>query len=64
MASRRDFSEFIVDNGLLDLGFVGYPFIWRNQRDEDPIQQRLDSGLATSGWVSVYPEARILHKVL
>lgn len=64
VASMRDFSEFIVDNGLLDLGFVGYPFTWRNRRDEEPIQQRLDRGLATSGWVSVYLEAKVLHEVL
>ena len=35
VASRRDFSGFIADNRLLDLGFV---FTWRNQRDEGPIQ--------------------------
>lgn len=49
VASRRDFCEFIVGNGLLDLGFVGYPITWRNRRDEGPIQQRLDRALATSG---------------
>ncbi|KAM0970934.1 hypothetical protein ACFX15_018345 [Malus domestica] len=42
VASIRDFNEFIVSNGLLDLGFVSYPFTWRNRRDEGPIQQRLD----------------------
>lgn len=48
VASRSDFCEFIVGNGLLDLGFMGYPFTWRNRRDEGPLKQRLDSGLATN----------------
>lgn len=60
----RDFCEFIVGNGLLDLGFMGYPFTWRNQRDEWPIQQRLDRGLDTNGWINVYLEAKVLHEVL
>lgn len=64
VASRRDFSEFIVDNRLLELGFVGYPVTWRNRRDDGPIQQRLDRGLTISEWVNVYPNARVLHEVL
>lgn len=64
VASRRDFCEFIVGNGLLDLGFIGYPFTWRNRRDEGPIQQRLDRALATSGWVNMYPKAKVMHEVL
>lgn len=64
MSSRRDFNEFIVGNGLLDLGFVVYLFTWRNQIDEGLIQQQLDRGLASSGWVNMYPEAKVMHKVL
>lgn len=60
----RDFYEFIVGNGLLDLGFIGYPFTWKNRRDEWPIQQRLDHGLATNGWVNIYPEVKVMHEVL
>lgn len=64
VASRKDFHEFVIGNELLDLGFTGYPFTWRNQMDEGPIQQRLDRGLASEGWVSIYLEAKVLHEVL
>lgn len=64
VASRRDFCDFIVGNGLLELGFTGYSYTWRNRRDEGPIQQRLDRGLAMSGWVDTYPEAKVMHEVL
>lgn len=43
-------------NELMDLGYEGYPFMWRNKRDSLPIQQRLDRGLATLGWYELYPD--------
>ncbi|KAM1589719.1 hypothetical protein ACFX10_028582 [Malus domestica] len=49
ISSLRDFRDFVARNELLDLGFEGYPFTWRNNRDSLPIQQRLDRGLATPG---------------
>ena len=61
ITSQRIFCDFIIDNGLLELGF---PFTWINRRDEDPIQECLDGGLATSGWVNMYQEAKVLHEVL
>lgn len=64
VASRRDFCYLIIDNRLLNLGFIGYLYTWRNRREEGPIQQRLDRGLATNGWVNMYPEAKVLHEVL
>lgn len=39
VVNSRDFCDFIVVNGLLDFKFVGYPFTWRNRRDEGLIQQ-------------------------
>ncbi|KAM2502553.1 hypothetical protein ACFX1W_033092 [Malus domestica] len=64
VASRKDFRDFVSGNELLDLGFTGYPFTWRNQREDGPIQQRLDRGLASEGWISTYPEAKVLHEVV
>ncbi|KAM2096827.1 hypothetical protein ACFX1R_020424 [Malus domestica] len=63
-SSMRDFREFVAQNELMDLGFVGYPFTWRNNQEAKPIQQRLDRGLATIGWQDLYPENTIRHVVL
>ncbi|KAM1698180.1 hypothetical protein ACFX14_029348 [Malus domestica] len=60
----RDFREFVAQNELMDLGFVGYPFTWQNNQEAKPIQQRLDRGLATMGWQNLYPENTIRHVVL
>ncbi|KAM1206902.1 hypothetical protein TB2_007400 [Malus domestica] len=48
-SSMQDFREFVAQNELMDLDFVGYPFTWRNNQEVKPIQQRLDRGLATMG---------------
>lgn len=32
--------------------------------EEGPIQQCLDRGLATNGWVNMYPEVKVMHEVL
>ncbi|KAM2339768.1 hypothetical protein ACFX1X_019299 [Malus domestica] len=63
-SSMRDFREFVAQNELMDLGFVGYPFTWRNNQEAKPIQQCLDRGLATMGWQDLYPENTIRHVVL
>ncbi|CAN6580853.1 unnamed protein product [Malus baccata var. baccata] len=64
VASLRDFREFVARNDLMDLGYEGYPFTWRNNRDLGPIQQRLDRGLASMGWQQLYPDTKIRHMVL
>ncbi|CAN6584292.1 unnamed protein product [Malus baccata var. baccata] len=64
MSSMRDFREFVASNELADLGYEGYPFTWRNKRDSLPIQQRLDRGLASSGWLNFYPDTKIIHVAL
>ncbi|XP_070679310.1 uncharacterized protein [Malus domestica] len=64
VTSMRDFREFIANNELVDLGYEGYPFTWRNKRDSLPIQQRLDRGLASTGWFNLYPDTKIIHVVL
>lgn len=30
VVNTRDFNEFIMNCGLLDLGYVGYLYTWRN----------------------------------
>ncbi|KAM0955247.1 hypothetical protein EV1_023409 [Malus domestica] len=64
VASLRDFREFVARNELMDLGYEGYPFTWRNNRESGPIQQRLDRGLASLGWQNTYPDTKIRHMML
>ncbi|CAN6722681.1 unnamed protein product [Malus baccata var. baccata] len=63
-ASMRDFRDFVAGNELMDLGYEGYPFTWRNNRETLPIQQRLDRGLATHGWHDLFPDTILRHVVL
>lgn len=60
----QPFRDFVAQARLLDLGFVGYPFTWRNRRDEGFIQERLDRALATNNWVQCYQHAVVKHVVL
>lgn len=62
--SMLDFRSFVADNRLLDLGFVGHPFTWRNRRQEGGIQERLDRALGSAQWLQSFPEAKILHEVV
>ncbi|KAM1398237.1 hypothetical protein ACFX2I_015708 [Malus domestica] len=64
MASMRVFRNFVVHASLLDLGFEGYPYTWRNRREEGFIQERLDRVLATHEWVHNYQQAVVKHVVL
>ncbi|CAL9000065.1 unnamed protein product [Prunus brigantina] len=58
------FRGFVMDCNLLDLGYEGYPFTWRNRRADGGIQERLDRGLANAQWLRSYPEARVVHQVV
>ncbi|KAM1065468.1 hypothetical protein ACFX2B_020774 [Malus domestica] len=35
--SLRDFRDFVARDELMDLGYEGYPFTWRNNRESMPI---------------------------
>lgn len=60
--SFRGFQKFIHDCGLVDLGFSGYPFTWRNNRSgDDYIQERLDRVLATPSWNLLFNQSSITH---
>ncbi|CAB4268374.1 unnamed protein product [Prunus armeniaca] len=62
--SMHDFRSFVADSQLLDLGFVGYPFTWRNRRQEGGIQERLDRGLGSTLWLQHYLEATVFHQAV
>lgn len=47
---------------LKDLGFVGPNFTWLYQTAAgDQIRERLDRALATSGWMELFPDAKLFH---
>ncbi|KAH7842236.1 hypothetical protein Vadar_003011 [Vaccinium darrowii] len=60
--SFRGFKKFVDDCGLVDLGFSGYPFTWRNNRCGDEyVQERLDRVLATPSWCLLFDQASVTH---
>ncbi|KAL1316390.1 hypothetical protein AAHE18_15G062500 [Arachis hypogaea] len=52
-----DFQNFVSDCGLIDLGFVGWPFTWKR----DNLVIRLDRALENLDWQIQFPEAYIKH---
>ncbi|XP_072084715.1 uncharacterized protein [Arachis hypogaea] len=52
-----DFQRCISDCGLIDLGFVGWPFTWRRGN----IVERLDRGLNNLEWKLSFPEGILRH---
>ncbi len=58
----QDFRDAIDYCGFIDLGFVGEPFTWCNNRlGSATIWERLDRGLATAEWLSMFPNASLHH---
>ncbi|KAG5521808.1 hypothetical protein RHGRI_034138 [Rhododendron griersonianum] len=60
--SLKGFQNFVNDCGLVDLGFSGYPFTWRNNRSgNNYVQERLDRVLATPSWCLLFAQASVTH---
>ena len=58
----REFREALDFCGFRDLGFVGSPFTWCNNRpDEGVTWIRLDRGVATPEWSQLFPTVRVHH---
>lgn len=54
------FQSAITDCSLIDLDLQGHPYTWRNRLGtSDPVEERLDRALATSGWLHLFPRARL-----
>ncbi|XP_028097038.1 uncharacterized protein LOC114296911 [Camellia sinensis] len=56
------FRSFIDSSGLLDLGYSGFPFTWRNNRNAGSyIIERLDRVLASVDWQLSFDRAIVTH---
>ncbi|XP_023926559.1 uncharacterized protein LOC112037983 [Quercus suber] len=57
-----DFREVLDRCSLVDLSFIGYPFIWNNKRPGlANTRECLDSAVATKDWKEMYPECTVTH---
>ncbi|KAF7113154.1 hypothetical protein RHSIM_RhsimUnG0155100 [Rhododendron simsii] len=57
------FNNFLNDCGLLDLGFKGQRFTWRNNRTGDAVvMERLDKAYANIDWREDFPQAMVFHE--
>ncbi|XP_057529832.1 uncharacterized protein LOC130808373 [Amaranthus tricolor] len=54
--SRRDFSEWITDLGLIDIPLHGIKFTWR--RNES--RSRIDRGLCCTSWLRKFPKLNMI----
>jgi len=61
-SSRDFFHDFLNVFGMIDLGFFGNPYTWSNHRDScHQIKQRLDRGVASPSWFSLFPSFALRH---
>jgi hypothetical protein len=60
--SVNNFSYFMNQFGMIDLGFSGNPYTWSNHRQgHSLIKERLDRGIATNQWIQYFPSFSITH---
>ncbi|PON56306.1 Endonuclease/exonuclease/phosphatase [Trema orientale] len=60
--SMNHFRRVLEDCGLSDLGFEGELMTWNNGRGgRANVQERLDIGVATSEWRSLFPGYKLSH---
>lgn len=62
-ARISSFNDFLNDCGLLDLGFKGQRFTWRNNRTGDAaVMERLDKAYANIDRREDFPQAMVFHE--
>ncbi|KAL5546351.1 hypothetical protein UlMin_006038 [Ulmus minor] len=52
---------WLYDCQICDLGFVGDPFTWCNNRPNDLIYERLDRGFRNSEWMDRFSNTKVEH---
>ncbi|KAG5546513.1 hypothetical protein RHGRI_018630 [Rhododendron griersonianum] len=56
------FNDFLNDCALIDLGFKGHPFTWRNNRvGSDAMMECLDKAYANIEGRGAFPQAMVFH---
>lgn len=59
---HKKFRAFVQRSGLIDLGHWGPAYTWaNNQQERNLIMERLDRGLCTADWLSIFPNTKIFH---
>uniref|UniRef100_A0A2N9FK76 Reverse transcriptase domain-containing protein n=1 Tax=Fagus sylvatica TaxID=28930 RepID=A0A2N9FK76_FAGSY len=62
LRQMANFREALSDCSLMDLGFIGFEFTWSNNReDESLVRVRLDRGVASQNWQTLFPNATVNH---
>ncbi|CAN0926190.1 hypothetical protein LINGRAHAP2_LOCUS35190 [Linum grandiflorum] len=62
-SSTLDFRNFLFDNELMDMGYIGDAFTWTNgQANGDEIKVRLDRALCSPRWRVDYEDATVFHE--
>uniref|UniRef100_A0A7N2M9L9 Reverse transcriptase n=1 Tax=Quercus lobata TaxID=97700 RepID=A0A7N2M9L9_QUELO len=57
-----EFQSALLFCGLIDLGYNGYRFTWRNGRAEEAfVEERLDRACALVEWSELHPRAKVTH---
>ncbi|XP_030940118.1 uncharacterized protein LOC115965051 [Quercus lobata] len=57
-----EFRRTLLFCGLIDLGYSGYRYTWRNGRDEEEfVEERLDRVCATVTWSELHPRVKVFH---
>ena len=57
-----EFRRTLLFCGLIDLGYSGYRYTWRNGRDEEAfVEERLDRVCVTVTWSELHSRAKVFH---
>ena len=60
MGAMMKFRQTLLHCGLVDLGFNGYRFTWRNGKGGAAfVEERLDRVVATSEWREMFPRTKV-----
>lgn len=55
-------NDWIFEEGLVDLGFMGPKYTWMRGRDIDNFKgARLDRAVSSTDWLSLFPNAKVHH---